>query len=359
VSGRTAAARLGLLVPCHDEGAVIERKLANLAGCAWPSGRHELLVVDDGSRDETAERARAACARWFPAAGSVRARVIANEARPGKSGAIASGLAALRAQDGRPGVDLVVLTDADVVLRRDALIELERAFAADERLGLACGAQEFVADLASDGRAASASGTEPVPRAGWYDRLTARVRSLESRAGRLFSVHGQLAAWRARLELAPRFGIAADDLDLMVQARARGARVRLVPRAVFLECKLDARSGWEQQGLRRARAFVQLVRDPGHARPLGSTWLDRVQWSCYRHVPLAAPWLAATALLLAPLVLAFAGSHRAAVALLVLELALLASPPGRRLAHLLTVIARAQRAESRTGSSDRWEMQRT
>lgn len=354
MSPRAAALRLGLLVPCHDESAVIERKLANLAACSWPPGRHELIVVDDGSRDDTAQRARAACARSFPAQGAVRARVLANSARPGKSGAIASGLAALRGE-----VELIVLSDADVVLRPDALLELERAFAADERLGLACGAQEFVADLAEDGRAASASGAAPVPRAGWYDRLTARVRALESRAGRLFSVHGQLAAWRAELELAPRPGIAADDLDLMIQARARGARVCLVPRAAFLERKLDARSGWERQGLRRARAFVQLVRDPGCERPLGSTWLDRVQWSCYRHLPLAAPWLALALGLLAPLALALAGQPAAALVVLALELALLASAPGRRLAHLLTVIARAQRAESRAGSSDRWEMQRT
>ena len=40
--------------------------------------------------------------------------------------------------------------------------------------------------------------------AGW-DRWTARARRLESRFGALFSVHGQLLAWRAELGLLPSF----------------------------------------------------------------------------------------------------------------------------------------------------------
>ena len=44
------------------------------------------------------------------------------------------------------------------------------------------------------------------------------MRAFESRFGKLFSVHGQLMAWRSCLGILPTPGYAADDLDLMLQA---------------------------------------------------------------------------------------------------------------------------------------------
>ncbi|MCB9913571.1 MAG: glycosyltransferase [Planctomycetes bacterium] len=212
MSDADAALRLGVLVPCRDEAAVVARKLADLAAQRWPACArpHRVVVVDDHSRDDTGARARG-CAPALAAAG-VELLVSASARRPGKNGALEHGLALLA------DVDLVVLTDADVLLGADALARLAEAFAADPRLGLACGEQVFVDDL-DDLDAAR-------PAAQGWDRWTARVRRLESRCGALFSVHGQLLAWRAELGLAPRAGVAADDVDLMLQARA-SARPRV------------------------------------------------------------------------------------------------------------------------------------
>ena len=91
---------LGVIVPCRNEVAVIERKLRNLVIGRWPFSQrpHQIVVVDDGSNDGTAERARELCAQLFakpsgtnrmsvpmitdkvPAA----ARVIVNGGPPGK-----------------------------------------------------------------------------------------------------------------------------------------------------------------------------------------------------------------------------------------------------------------------------------
>ncbi|HVS19047.1 MAG TPA: glycosyltransferase, partial [Planctomycetota bacterium] len=211
---------LGVIVPCRDEAAVIARKLANLALARWPEAarQHRLVVVDDGSLDDGPAIAREACARLFDPR-SVRAEVVANTVRPGKAGAILTGLREL-AQGGAP--DLVVLTDADVVAEPEALRDLALAFERDPGLGLACAAQRFVEDLAADGTCRAADLGEPRAAGGLYDAWTARVRALESRVGALFSVHGQLCAWRTSLGLAPGEGIAADDLDLMLQARCAG-----------------------------------------------------------------------------------------------------------------------------------------
>lgn len=302
--------RLGVILPCRNEERVIGRKLANLAQARWPAGAHTVVVVDDGSSDRTRALALAAT----PQPQGVRVRVVDNAGAAGKSGAVRTGCEVLAGQ-----ADLLVLSDADVLVHADALLELQAAFERDARLLLACGAQRFVSNLDS---------LEPVDHP--FDRLTAAVRGLESRLGKLFSVHGQLAAWRADAGLLPAVGRPADDLDLMFSARRAGGRVALVPGARFFELKVES----DDQAIRRARAYFEALRD--RRRPLGDGLFDRAQWSFYRSVPALLPRLV---LPLRPLL---RRTHR-----------------GRRLLRLMDVIRAAQAQESCAPLSDRWEMQRS
>ena len=119
----------GVLVPCRNEEAVIGRRLKNLLGAAWPDSdrRHELVVIDDGSKDDTAR-----CAEELLRAGGasqLKATVVKSSRAPGKNGAISTGLEQLSER-----VDVVVLTDADVVMDPDALEALADAFAEDGKI---------------------------------------------------------------------------------------------------------------------------------------------------------------------------------------------------------------------------------
>jgi len=368
--GRVGALALGVIVPCHNEAAVIERKLRNLARCEWPAspaGRpHLLLVVDDGSDDDTPARATGLLAALFPEGGPVSARILTNTVQPGKCGAIQSALGMLN-----PVTDLAVITDADVILRPASLLALTTAFEARADLGMACAAQEFVRDLHSDGTCRGADGGAPVPAADVFDRVTARVRRMESRRGALFSVHGQCLAWRTALGLQPTPGIAADDLDLMFQARERGARIELLRDAAFLEVKTRAPHAKADQELRHARSYVQAMQ--GRASRPGAPLAERVQLLFYRHAPLAAPalvsaWVVPVIAALAALLL-FAADRAASATGLCLALAglaLLLSLPvlalathrGRHCVHLLQVIAAAKRLQRLAPLTDRWDMPR-
>lgn len=344
---------LGVLVPCRNEARVVERKLEDLLAQAWPGAAraHRVVVVDDGSEDGTAALARGWIER-FAARGLVL-DVVANSARPGKSGAIRSALECLGAS-----VDVAVLSDADVVLAPGSLAALAGAFARESGLGMACGAQRFVSALAPGGRIpADAEST-----AGLYDRVTAWVRQVESLGGRLFSVHGQLLAWRADLGLLPTPGYAADDLDLMLQARVAGRRVRLVRGAAFLELKTPPGEVREAQALRRARAYVQFLGHPRMAElARHGGVLARAQVALYRHAPLWAPrilpWLLALTALLA-LALQFAFGAPAALGFLAGVALTWLVGIGGRLARLMDVIRRAEREEARASLGDRWETPR-
>jgi len=359
---------LGVVLPCRDEAPVLERKLRNLARAAWPAGRHRVVVVDDGSSDATYELGRHLADELFPLelatdpgadAARVVARVVRNRRSAGKPGAITTGIESVTVPDSTgPAVDLVVLSDADVVLEPTALASLVAAFEADPSLAMACGAQWFVRDLDGSGAFRGADGAPLVRVDGRYDRWTAVVRRLESRTGRLFSVHGQLLAWRASLELRATPGLAADDLDLRHQVRARSElprRIELVPRAVFAEVK-EVASALDEQAVRRARAYLQTV--SWRRAPALPDGLDRLQLALYRLGPLAAPWLLLAGVLALPCIAgALFGPIACAVVVLVLAL-LSCTPAGRRLVRLMKVIVRARAEERAAPLADRWRMAR-
>jgi len=346
--------RLGLLIPCRDEAEVIERKLRNLALVDWPEERrpHRIVVIDDGCQDGTAELARRCASQLFGEHGeTLTVDVASNTERPGKAGAIATGLAVLG-----DTVDLIVLTDADVILRPDALLSLAQRFAEAPELGMACGSQEFVVDLASDGTLTGTDGGALVPAPGRYDRWTARVRAFESQGGRLFSVHGQLLVWRAELGLSPSPGIAADDIDLMCQTRSQGRSVIKSAAARFVEIKTPAGPRQIAQESRRAQAYFQVM--AACRLPPTSPWLDRAHFALYRVLPGVAPRAALAAPIASTAILWWTLGPTPAAAFVIVAALAMASAPGRRALRLLRVIEAARRAQQTGDLTDAWQMPR-
>jgi len=330
---------LGVLVPCRNEERVIARRLANLFASIWPEteGVHRLLVVDDGSEDETAWIAQEIFAASGPEA--VSCEVLKNVHTPGKNGAIRTGLERLG-----DGVDVVVLTDADVVTDPGALAALQEAFEVEPTLGMASGVQSLHASLPPDGQVPTEENAM-----GLYDRWTRKVRRMESRGGRLFSVHGQLLAWRLELGLTPGEFV-ADDLELMLELRRRhpAQKVCLVEGARFHEERSSERG---DQDLRRARAYLQAV-------PLMDVPALGMQGWFYRCVPPVAP---ALSLLMLSSVVAgvWAGWGLYGLCGLASLVCLLPVHPAvRRVLSLLWVIERARRAERAGSLGITWETAR-
>lgn len=106
---------LSLIIPVYNGGRDFQRCLAAVA--ASTARPHEWLVVDDGSRDDSA--------RWAREAG---ARVVHTD-RAGSGPALARNLAARHATG-----DLLFFCDADVEIRPDTLVHIQRAFADDPGL---------------------------------------------------------------------------------------------------------------------------------------------------------------------------------------------------------------------------------
>ena len=95
--------RVAVLVPAHDEEAVIEACVASLMAQDHPAARRQVIVVADNCSDRTAQRARAAGADvWSAPTTRTPAR-----GRPSRGFE--------RLLDGDPQVDAVAMIDADCV----------------------------------------------------------------------------------------------------------------------------------------------------------------------------------------------------------------------------------------------------
>lgn len=351
-------AAIGVILCCRNEERVIARRLRNLARTHWPRSTraHRVVVVDDGSTDATA-RAASECDATFPV--EVRVECIANTQRAGKGGAIHSGLSHLAGS-----VDVVVLTDADVVHEPDAIARLVLALDSNPRLGMVSAAQVFREGLSEDG-------TLDPPRAwgsgGLFDRASSIVRRAEACFGRTFSVHGQLMAWRAGLQLDATRCRAADDLELMRQCRLQGRGVGWVSSARFHEVKPPAEAAAGSHGedsprtlqaLRRARAYLQFARDLD-ARAAPDRW-TAWQWRVYRQAPelLLVGCVVGTIVALAAAAFVIAQARSSVGTILGVALAVVTVAWIPRAAWLVRVVLRAMALERHSPQADRWSSAR-
>ena len=108
--------KIAVVVAARDEGPVLPRLLQALDELTYPPEKLSMIVVDDGSADETAQLLEA----W----GHQPGRLVVTLAKSiGKAAAINRGIAAAGA------VEIIVVCDADLRPRADCLAELVRPFA--------------------------------------------------------------------------------------------------------------------------------------------------------------------------------------------------------------------------------------
>lgn len=201
-----------IVVPAHNEEAVIGRKVENCLGQDYPPELLEVLVVSDGSTDRTE-----AIVRDLAADHPDRVRLV-RIPRSGKVTALNEG--ARRARG-----DVLVLTDANSMLTPDALGHLVSAFA-DPAVGGVCGNKKLRSPDAAD---ATAGGE------GLYWRYDKWLKAQESRIGSIFAADGGLYALRQELYAPLDDPAQADDIALSARVVLAGYRLLYEGRAVAVE----------------------------------------------------------------------------------------------------------------------------
>jgi cellulose synthase/poly-beta-1,6-N-acetylglucosamine synthase-like glycosyltransferase len=239
-------ARVSLLIPAHNEARVIERKILNSLLLDYPIDRLEIVIISDGSKDETVR-----IARRFEGARNVQ--VIAFDKNRGK-------MAALNAAVEEVAGDILVFSDAAAMLAPDSIGLVENF--ADPSVGAVSGRYQIIRP---DQAGIGASET-------LYWKYETFLKVQESQIGSTLGGHGQLHAIRRELYPFPPPETINDDYVIPLSVLERGFRAVYEPTALVYE-EAGEMTGFARRirimtgNLQQLRHLPQLLR-PLQALPL-------------------------------------------------------------------------------------------
>ncbi len=197
-----------IVIPTHNEEAVISEKLDNILSVDYPRNRLQIIVCDDASDDHTTE-----IVQKFSSNGI---ELSEGAARAGKVGGLN------RALELATG-EIFVITDADIILSRDSLRELIANFA-DKKVGCVIAQTHMMI-----------SELETSESGGLYWRYEALIRQNESDLHSTVAATGHLMGLRRELMHPIPAHVILDDFYLAMMTIRQGYRVISEPKAIVWE----------------------------------------------------------------------------------------------------------------------------
>jgi cellulose synthase/poly-beta-1,6-N-acetylglucosamine synthase-like glycosyltransferase len=272
---RLAAAptSVSIIVAAHNEGASIERRLAELTGLIDASGlKGEVIVVSDGSTDDTVARAQAQ--------NKGRVRVLELPTRMGKAAALTAGSEAAT-------YEVIVFADTRQTWSPTALKYLVENFA-NPAVGAVSG------DLVVE------SGPGVLAGVGLYWRFEKWLRQTESRVHSAVGVTGAISAVRRELFRPIPSGTLLDDVYWPLRVAMGGYRVVHDGRAHAYDRLPDRAQDEFHRKIRTLSGNFQLLtRLPGALLP----WRNPIwfQFVSHKLLRLVVPWALLAMLVLSAL----------------------------------------------------------
>jgi cellulose synthase/poly-beta-1,6-N-acetylglucosamine synthase-like glycosyltransferase len=228
---------VSLMIPAHNEGLVITDTLEALLKLEYPKDKLEILVINDGSTDDTAEQVRSVAAR------DARVRLFnvpKDFAARGKSAALNRGLKECRHK-------VIGIFDADNMPEPDSVLHLARQLVADPSLGAVIGKFRCInrkKNLLTRFINLESLAFQWIVQAGRW-----RLLRMSTLPGTNYLIHRsvleQLGGWD---ELA-----LTEDAEMSIRIYQAGYLIKFIPYAVTWEQEPETLRVWFKQRVRWAR----------------------------------------------------------------------------------------------------------
>ncbi|MFQ5398410.1 MAG: glycosyltransferase family 2 protein [Anaerolineae bacterium] len=236
-----------VLIPAYNEAAIIQRKIENCLALDYPKNQLSVMVVTDGSEDDTA-----IIVSQFREQG---VHLCHQPERKGKVAAINRVVPTVNSE-------IIVFSDANTMLTPDGIQAIVRSFA-DDRVGLVAGEKRVM------------GGGE-----GLYWRYESHLKRCESALGSVIGAAGELFAIRRELFEKPEDDSIVEDFIMSLRLVASGWRAVYEPAAVAEELPSPSLAGdWE----RRTRIAAGSFQAMGRLLRLLNPAMGRIAWQYLSH----------------------------------------------------------------------------
>jgi len=256
-----------VLIPTYNEASVIVKRIGNLLTLEYPRDRYEILIVDSGSTDGTAEAVQDIIRTRGDEVPPIT--LVREKQRSGKGSAINAGRSLARGE-------IVLVSDANAAFHPGVLGILGPAFA-DPRVG-GVGGRYCVANPEQESTLGAA----------FYWDLECLMRKGEATLDSACLFHGEINAWRRDLVDADP-SMLSEDLDMAIRIRRSGKIIGYEPLAKVYEPAATTRRDQVIQRRRTATGTMQAI---GKHLPYALThpgWYTWIIVPSHKILPLLTP----------------------------------------------------------------------
>lgn len=227
-----------LLITAYNEEDIVEAKMENCRALDYPKDKLEIVWVTDGSTDRTNEKL----------AGYPDVTVLFQPGRRGKTAAMNRGMQYVTSP-------VVIFTDANTLINKDAVKEIVKAFT-NPNTGCVAGEKR----IAVKEKDTASSGGE-----GAYWRYESTLKDLDSRLYSAVGAAGELFAIRASLFEEMPEDTLLDDFILSLHIARKGYRIAYCKNAYAME---SASLNMEEEEKRKVRIAAGGIQAVQRLRPL-------------------------------------------------------------------------------------------
>lgn len=222
---------LTLVVAAYNEEKIIEEKIHNTLSLNYPADKFKIIFVTDGSTDETPN----IISKYS------QIKLMHKEGRSGKIDAVHRAMNEVDSE-------IVVFTDANTFLNKEALLKISRHYA-NPKVGAVSGEKRVHIETSSDATAGE----------GFYWKYESKLKKWDAELYSVVGAAGELFSVRTALYIPVEADTLLDDFMISMKIAINGYKIAYDPDAYAIESSSENLKEELKRKIRIAAGGIQSV----------------------------------------------------------------------------------------------------